>query len=48
MDEAKVELKRLIAAYPGLTIRAYREAMPFSEKTLDGMCERLRRAGLPE
>jgi len=48
MDEAKIELKRLLTAYPGLTIRQLREAMVFSEATLDRMCERLKIAGLPE
>jgi adenylate cyclase len=48
MDEAKAELGRLLAAYPGYSIRHYREAMVFSQTTLDHVCDRLRSAGVPE
>ena len=48
MDEAAVEVKRLMAAYPGLTVTKFRKAMVFSPATLDRMGAHLRQAGVPE
>jgi adenylate cyclase len=48
LEDAKAELKLLLDAYPGLTIRQYRAAVPYSPATLDSHCARLREAGLPE
>jgi len=48
MEEAAVELRRLMAAYPDLTVTRFKEAMVFSPATLDRMGANLRKAGLPE
>jgi adenylate cyclase len=48
MDEAAVEFKRLMAAYPDLTVTKYKKAMVFSPATLDRMGANLKKAGLPE
>jgi len=48
IEEAKAEMKLLLDAYPGLTIRQYRAAVPYSEATLEAHCKLLREAGLPE
>ena len=48
MDEAAVEFKRLMAAYPELTVTKYRKAMVFSPAILDAMCANLKKVGLPE
>jgi len=48
MDEAAVEFKRLMAAYPDLTVTKYKEAMVFSPAMLDRMGANLKKAGLPE
>ncbi len=48
MDEAAVEFKRLMAAYPELTVTKYRKAMVFSPAILDTMCANLKKVGLPE
>ena len=48
MDEAAVEFKRLMAAYPDLTVTKYRKAMVFSPAILDAMCANLKKVGLPE
>jgi adenylate cyclase len=47
MDEAAVELKRLMAAYPDLTVAKFKEAMVFSPATLDRMGAYLKKAGVP-
>jgi adenylate cyclase len=47
-DEAAVEFKRLMAAYPDLTVTKYQKAMVFSPATLDRMGANLKKAGLPE
>ena len=48
MDEAAVEFKRLMAAYPDLTVTKFRKAMVFSPATLDRMGANLKKVGLPE
>ena len=48
MDEAAVEFKRLMAAYPDLTVTKYKKAMVFSAATLDRLGANLKKAGLPE
>ena len=48
MDEAAVEFKRLMAAYPDLTVTKFKKAMVFSPATLDRMGANLKKAGLPE
>ena len=48
MDEAAAEFKRLMAAYPDLTVTKYRNAMVFSSATIDRMCGNLRKVGLPD
>jgi len=47
-SEAKASLAKLLATYPGFTIKKYREAMVFSPRALDRMIEQIRRLGLPE
>ena len=46
--EAEAAVRKLLAAYPGLTARAVRSVQSFSERVRDQMSEGLRRAGLPE
>jgi len=48
LDEAAVEFKALMAAYPDLTVTKFKKAMVFSSATLDRMASNLRRVGLPE
>jgi adenylate cyclase len=48
MDEAAVELKRLMVAYPDLTVARFKEAMVFTPATLERMAANLRKVGLPE
>jgi adenylate cyclase len=48
MAEAKVELERLLAAYPDASIAKFKGALLFSPATLDGMAARWRAVGLPE
>ena len=48
MDEAAVEVKSLMAAYPGLTVSKFRKAMVFSPAMLDRMGAHLMQAGVPE
>ena len=48
MDEAAVQFKRLMAAYPDLTVTKFKEAMVFSPVTLDRMGANLKKAGLPD
>jgi adenylate cyclase len=47
-QEAEACVHRLIAASPGLTVRAVRAAPPFSKEVIDRLCEGLQRAGLQE
>jgi len=46
-QQAGACVQRLLAAYPGLTVRAVRTAPPFSKEVIDRLCKGLRRAGLP-
>ncbi len=48
LEEAKASLAKLLAAYPGYSIRKYREAMVFTPRMLDHMAEQMRLLGLPE
>jgi adenylate cyclase len=48
LEEAKASLAKLLAAYPGYSIRKYREAMVFTPRMLDHMEEQMRLLGLPE
>jgi adenylate cyclase len=48
MDEAKAEFRRLMAAYPDLTVTKFRNAMVFSPVMMDRMCASLRKVGLPD
>jgi len=48
MNEAAAEFKRLMAAYPDLTVTKYRNAMVFSPAVMDRMCASLRKVGLPD
>jgi len=48
MDEAAIECKKLMAAYPGLTVTKFRNAMVFSPAMLDRMGVHLKQAGVPD
>ena len=48
IDDARVGVRTLLAAYPDLTIGKIREAFVFSKPVMDRMAERLRLAGLPD
>lgn len=48
LDEAKASRDALLAAYPQITIRKFREAMVFSPAALDRISGDLRRLGIPE
>jgi adenylate cyclase len=48
MDEAAVEFKALMAAYPSLTIAKIKKAMVVTPATLERMAANLRMVGLPE
>ena len=47
-DEARASLGTLLAAYPELNIRKFREAMVFSPAVLDRISGQLRALGVPE
>jgi adenylate cyclase len=47
-QEAEAALRKLLETYPGITIKALREAHLFSGRVLDRITEGLRRAGLSE
>jgi adenylate cyclase len=47
-DEAAVEFKALMTAYPDLTVTKLKKALLFSPVTLDRMAAHLRTAGLPD
>jgi adenylate cyclase len=47
-EEAAEEMKRLRAAYPDLTVKRFREAVPLTTAVIERMAEYLRQAGLPE
>ncbi len=46
--EAETAVRKLLATYPGLTVRTIRSAHVFSERVLDQVSDGLLRAGLPE
>ena len=48
MDEAAAELKRLMAAYPNLSVAKFKEAMVFSPATLERMGANLKKVGVPD
>ena len=48
LDQARASVAELLVAYPGFTLRKYREAMVFTPRLLDRMIEQLRALGLPE
>jgi adenylate cyclase len=48
LSEARASIDALLAAYPDMTIRKYREAMVFSPAMLDRFSEQLRALGVPE
>jgi adenylate cyclase len=48
MEEAGVEFRKLMAAYPDLTVTKFRNAMVFTPAMLDRMGANLRMVGLPE
>ena len=47
-QEARKSFKALLAAYPGFSIKRYKEAMVLSPRLLDRVGEQLARLGLPE
>ena len=47
MEEARVEFKRLMQAYPDLTVKKLRQASVFSPEVLERKVERLKSLGLP-
>lgn len=47
-DEAKAACEALLAAYPDISTRKFREAMVFSKPVLDRICAQLRALGIPE
>ncbi|HEX7954187.1 MAG TPA: tetratricopeptide repeat protein, partial [Burkholderiales bacterium] len=48
MEEAAIELRALLVAYPDLTVTKFRKAMVFSPAAMDRMCANLRKVGMPE
>jgi adenylate cyclase len=48
MEEAAAEYKKLMAAYPDLSVTKFKQAMVFTPETLELMAARLRKVGLPE
>jgi len=47
-EEAEASCRELLAHYPKLTTRQFREAMVFSPRALDRICAQLRALGVPE
>ncbi len=47
-DEARASCQALLAAYPDITTKKFREAMVFSPRALERICEQLRALGVPE
>ncbi len=47
-DEARASCQALLAAYPDITTKKFREAMVFSPRALDRISEQLRTLGVPE
>ena len=48
LDEAKVSLAKVREAYPGFTVKRFRDAMVFTPRALDRMAVQLRELGVPE
>ena len=48
VQEARASLARVREAYPGFSIRRFREAMVFSPRALDRIADQLRQLGVPE
>jgi adenylate cyclase len=48
MDDARASLAKLLAAYPGLTVRQVRDAMPWAPEPMERFCTGLSLAGLPD
>lgn len=48
LDEARASCDTLLAAYPDMTAKKFREAMVFSPRALDRISEQLRALGVPE
>ena len=48
LEEAKAALAKVMTAYPGFSIRRFREAMVFTPRALDRMTEQMRLLGVPE
>jgi adenylate cyclase len=48
MDEAAVEFKALMTAYPDLTVTKYKKALVYSPVTLDRMAAHMKTVGLPD
>lgn len=47
-DEAEASCRELLAHYPALTTRRFREAMVFSPRVLDRICDQLRALGVSD
>lgn len=45
--QAEACVKKLLAAHPGITVGAVRQAPPFHKEIIDRLCEGLAKAGLP-
>jgi adenylate cyclase len=48
LQQAEICVQKLLAAHPGLTVGAVRNAPPFTKEVIDRLCEGLRQGGLPE
>ena len=48
LDEARASLDKVHAAYPGFTLKRFRDVMVFTPRALDRMAEQLRTLGVPE
>jgi adenylate cyclase len=48
IEEAKQAFAEMLRSYPDLTVSKFKQAMVFSNTTLDRMAENLRKLGLPE
>jgi len=48
VGEARASSEVMFAAYPGITLRKYREAMVFSASALDRITNHLRELGVPD
>ena len=48
LDEARASLAKVLDAYPGFTLKRFRDAMVFTPRALDRMADQLRQLGVPE